>query len=80
MKISIKEFSRNPSKFLKELPIIITRGGIPFAEVRTFIPTDDDFEPEVRTEMPESKMNHAPGSTEMCNRHPGSMKITCGCE
>jgi hypothetical protein len=62
-KVPINLFRANIAKWLENLPITLTLYGKSVAVVS----------------IPLAEVEIRRGSTEMCAKHKGSMKITCGC-
>lgn len=66
--------------YLKSLPVAISSQGKPIAIVSLPPENFGLSEMEVYTKELAKKLGVRPGSTEFCEKHPGSMKLTCGCK
>lgn len=57
-RISLREFQLHPTKYLRELPLVLTQYNIPVATVNTFIENNTIDVTEVLTDNTDDKMNN----------------------
>lgn len=87
--ITIRELQINPTKALKELPVTLNRYGKPIAVIsevlRKTAPVVEELRNNVVQQAPRSKVKiSTPTLTpqvrfDLCSKHSGSMKLSCGC-
>jgi antitoxin (DNA-binding transcriptional repressor) of toxin-antitoxin stability system len=75
MRIGIKEFRNNISKYLKELPIILTKDGKDIAEIIS-VHQDQSVHPK---DKKLSKVCTPSNAFTLCPKH-SVYKNTCGCK
>lgn len=93
--ISTKDFQAKFPGILDKLPLILTKYGKPIAKIESFkertpvgpkLSEGSKFTEEVKKSThwtdrvnPKLGRDWNPSFTELCPKHPGSSKSTCGC-